>query len=54
MSPLTIESRPDPGDPQSVFAFAMSFNGYEYYKFSLCQHEGGEGAQASNVSRCAE
>lgn len=31
MSPLTIENLPDPGDSLAVFAFAMSFNGYEYY-----------------------
>jgi len=31
MTPLTIESLPDPTDPQDVFAFVMSLNGYEDY-----------------------
>ncbi|AON53789.1 hypothetical protein [Herbaspirillum seropedicae] len=31
MNPLKIENLPDPDDAQGIFAFAMSFNGYEHY-----------------------
>ncbi|WP_041741178.1 hypothetical protein [Collimonas fungivorans] len=31
MNRLAIEDLPDPDNSQTVFAFAMSFNGYEHY-----------------------
>lgn len=31
MNLLAIEDLPDPDNPQAVFTFAMSFNGYEYF-----------------------
>lgn len=31
MSRVTVYDLPDPDDSRAVFAFAMSFNGYEYF-----------------------
>ena len=44
MRVLTTSMLPDPTDPQAVFAFAMTFNGYEYFGSS-------EGAYAAARER---
>jgi hypothetical protein len=31
MSRVTVDDLPDPDDSRAVFAFAMSFSGYEYF-----------------------
>ena len=37
MSALTIGDLPDPDDPDAVFAFVRSFNGYDHFgSFEAC------------------